>query len=452
MDEKRTDGAPASPQSSDWAKPYLAEPKPPFSASRTEVLAAWLMYALAFLYACWLFSGSAAVWWMTAFTVGYVLLTELLHRGTPRPKESWLWLGCVALLLLSLIRTTLVYEAANRAGVEPPEQALQTGYRYLALHLLAVYWAMCRSGRLTGGESGQLLPLDALYAFLLIPFGHLFLRVRCVVAGLKPKKPRACNAGAIAAGVLAAFAVLVLLSLAATQLSAADDGFGQLLSALRQALSFELDGRVMLRVIISLPVGAYLFGLLAGLRRQEPAQLRRRSETVLGVMRKLRTVPDFVWSIALGLFSGLYLVFFFVQGRYLFGAFTRTLPESFTVAEYARQGFFELCRVMAINFTLFWLVTRTARAAKSPAADRLLRSLCAALLIESMLFALIALSKLGLYISCFGFTPRRLQSTWLVLVLLAGCVCALYTHLRGKKSMRVWMAFGAITLSLLACC
>ena len=137
-------------------------------------------------------------------------------------------------------------------------------------------------------------------------------------------------------------------------------------------------------------------------------------------------------------------MFFFVQGRYLFGAFTRTLPERFTVAEYARQGFFELCRVMAINFTLFWLVTRTARQ-----EQKLIRWMAAALLVQSMLFAVIAISKLALYIDCFGLTPLRVQSTWLVCVLLLGCVCALYTHLTGKKSMRAWMIFGAVTLAVL---
>lgn len=99
---------------------------------------------------------------------------------------------------------------------------------------------------------------------------------------------------------------------------------------------------------------------------------------------------------------------------------------------------------MAINFTLFWLVSRTARRESRP-----VRWMTAALLIESMLFAVVALSKLVLYIDCFGFTPKRLQSTWLVCVLLFGSACALYTHLTGKKSMRVWMIFGAVTLSLL---
>ena len=229
-----------------------------------------------------------------------------------------------------------------------------------------------------------------------------------------------------------------------TQLSAADDTFAGLLAGVRQALTLDLDRVWFYRLLCSLPVGAYVFGLLAGLGRETPERMRERGAAAERTLPKLRVVPQGIWIAALGIFSALYLTFFVVQGRYLFGAFTRTLPESFTVAEYARQGFFELCRVMAINFTLFWLVTRTARCESTP-----VRWMAAALLIESILFAVIALSKLALYIDCFGFTPKRLQSTWLVCVLLFGSACALYTHLTGKKSMRAWMMFGAVTLSLL---
>ena len=279
---------------------------------------------------------------------------------------------------------------------------------------------------------------------MIIPFKNFFLRIRCVLFALKPKKERKVNAGAVAAAVLAAFVVLVLLVMAMTQLSAADDTFSSLLEGLRDALTLDLDQVWFYRFLLSLPVGAYVFGLLAGLGRETPETMRGRGTSAETALPKLRVVPEAVWLAALGVFSALYLAFFFVQGRYLFGAFTRTLPESFTVAEYARQGFFELCRVMAINFTLFWLVSRTARRESKP-----VRWMTAALLIESMLFAVVALSKLVLYIDCFGFTPKRLQSTWLVCVLLFGSACALYTHLTGKKSMRVWMIFGAVTLSLL---
>ena len=440
MEEQRKNEFPRPQETPDWAQETLAPAKPPFSASRKEVLLAFGMYVLAYVY---LGSG----WWaLPLFAAGFIAAGEYLYRDMKRPWESWVWLACVIMIAGCITwRSLHPNQYDSRLDVQVmQEYAIPSSLAFLALHILAVYWLLCRSGRLTGGESGHLLPLDALHAFVIIPFKNFFLRIRCVLFALKPKKERKVNAGAVAAAVLAAFVVLVLLVMAMTQLSAADDTFSSLLEGLRDALTLDLDQVWFYRFLLSLPVGAYVFGLLAGLGRETPETMRKHGASAETALPKLRVVPEAVWLAALGVFSVLYLAFFFVQGRYLFGAFTRTLPESFTVAEYARQGFFELCRVMAINFTLFWLVSRTARRESGA-----VRWMAAALLIESMLFAVIALSKLALYIDCFGFTPKRLQSTWLVCVLLFGSACALYTHLTGRKSMRIWMIFGAVTLALL---
>ena len=440
MEDHKTNEFPRSPEASDWAQDALVPKKPPFSANRREQLLAFGLYVLAYLYLGY-------QWWaLPLFAAGFIAAAEYLFREQKRSWESWVWLACVIMIAGCITwRSLHPNQYDSRLDVQVmQEYAIPSSLAFLALHILAVYWLLCRSGRLTGGESGHLLPLDALYAFVIIPFKNFFLRIRCVIFALKSKKERGVSAGAIAVAVLAAFAALVLLVLAMTQLSAADDTFSSLLEGLRDALTLDLDQVWFYRFLLSLPVGAYVFGLLAGLGRETPETMRKHGASAETALPKLRVVPEAVWLAALGVFSVLYLAFFFVQGRYLFGAFTRTLPESFTVAEYARQGFFELCRVMAINFTLFWLVSRTARRESRP-----VRWMTAALLIESMLFAVVALSKLVLYIDCFGFTPKRLQSTWLVCVLLFGSACALYTHLTGKKSMRVWMIFGAVTLSLL---
>ena len=440
MEDHKINEFPRPPEASDWAQDALVPKKPPFSANRREQLLAFGLYVLAYVYLGY-------QWWaLPLFAAGFIAAAEYLFREQKRSWESWVWLGCVLLVTGCIAwRGLHPYQYDSRyPELVNHEYILSEKLLLFILHIFAVYWLMSRSGRLTGGESGHLLPLDALYAFLIVPFQNFFLRIRCVIFALKSKKERGVSAGAIAVAVLAAFAALVLLVLAMTQLSAADDTFGELIDDLRLTLTLDLDETWFYRLLASLPVGAYVFGLLAGLGRRTPEDMRGRGAAVMDRLPKLRTVPEGIWAAALGLFSALYLVFFFVQGRYLFGAFTRTLPESFTVAEYARQGFFELCRVMAINFTLFWLVTRTARR-----EQKLIRWMAAALLVQSMLFAVIAISKLALYIDCFGLTPLRVQSTWLVCVLLLGCVCALYTHLTGKKSMRAWMIFGAVTLAVL---
>ena len=402
-----------------------AEKKPPFSANRREQLLAFGLYVLAYLYLGY-------QWWaLPLFTAGFIAAAEYLFREQKRSWESWVWLGCVLLVTGCIAwRGLHPYQYDSRyPELVNHEYILSEKLLLFILHIFAVYWLMSRSGRLTGGESGHLLPLDALYAFVIIPFKNFFLRIRCVLFALKPKKERKVNAGAVAAAVLAAFVVLVLLVMAMMQLSAADDTFSSLLEGLRDALTLDLDQVWFYRFLLSLPVGAYVFGLLAGLGRETPETMRGRGTSAETALPKLRVVPEAVWLAALGVFSALYLAFFLRAGADICSARSRGRSRRASRSRSTPvRGFFELCRVMAINFTLFWLVSRTARRESRP-----VRWMTAALLIESMLFAVVALSKLVLYIDCFGFTPKRLQSTWLVCVLLFGSACALYTHLTGKS-------------------
>ncbi len=417
-----------------------------FSSSFRERVCAFAMYAAAYLYVYSYFSidGLFYEWgwkWrilLTVFALVFVLMTEYLHWTTKRLPESWIWLGCAAAVILSLF-----------VRVHPDQEPVwNEGQTVLFLHIFAVWWAISRTDRLAGGESGSLLPLDALNGFVLVPFGNFFLRIRCVFSAFRQKPKREGRGRTVAAVIIAAIAGLALLILSARQLAGADGAFQGLLDRLRLGLNLRIDGDVVGRVLLSLPVGAYVFGLIAGLGRQDRERVLERGTLAKQMLARLRQVPSAVWLAVLGVFSAMYLVFFFLQARYLFGAFTRTLPDGFTVAEYARQGFFELCRVMAINFVLFWLVTKTGTADRK--TDRALNIMSILLLAESMIFAVIALSKLGLYISCFGFTPKRLESSWLACVLLCGCVCALVTHLTHRKSFRIWMIFGAATLAVLS--
>ena len=408
--------------------PILAENET-FSLRRGEKIAAFLLYIGAYIYMDGLKS-----WKLAVFVVLFIALTELLNRGKPRPWESWIWLGCMTVITLSLL--------LERAAV-------WEDFSLLFLHIFAVWWALSRSGRLLEGESGHLLPFDALNGFVVFPFRNFFLRLKTLwytltgpLRGKERSKPETViwTIGALAAAGLLFWLVLGLLV-------DADQGFAELISRWLLELDIRIDGEIWLKFLFSLPVGAYLFGLLAGSARADEEKLRLRGQRINSALSRLGKVPNLVWTLLTGLFCLLYLLFFVVQARYLFGAFTRSLPEGFIVSEYARQGFFELCKVMAVNFVLLWLVTRLS--AKPSRENRAEMLLCLILLAESMLFAAIAFSKLMLYISCFGFTPRRLQSSWLVCVLFFGCLCAGYSLLSGKKSFRAWMIFGAVSLTLL---
>ena len=407
--------------------PILPE-KPRFSASWPEIAAALTCYVLG-----WIWFDLEQPGWLLVFVAAFVGLTELLHRETPRPRESWVWLGCMLVLTASV-----VFDRYNAW-----EEAF---FPLFFLHIFAVWWVLSRSGRLSEGESGHLLPLDALNGFIIFPFKHFFLRVRSLWYGLTHlgRGEKRVKTETLVWSGAAVLAAVLLFAKAVQLLMRADEGFGALLKDFANWFSFDFDG---IRLLFSLPVGAYVFGLLAGAAREDAGMLHERGSRLKAWLATLRRVPAPVFAVLMAAFALLYLAFFILQARYLFGAFTRTLPEGFVVAEYARQGFFELCRVMAVNFALLWLASRLP---ERPLREQtLLRVLAAVLLGESLLFAVIAASKLGLYIDCFGFTPLRLQSFWLVCVLAAGCVCALTTLFTGKKSFRAWMYFGAATLSLL---
>ena len=419
----------------------------PFSASWQEIVAAFAVYLLAwwYLWGSMLFFGGlgekSSAFWTLVFTLGFVGLAELLHWRTPRPRESWIWLGCLGAILLSL----MLWPELDKLDSHVWDPYL----RSLFLHLAAVWWLLSRSGRLCEGKSGHLLPLDGIHGFLLFPFKHFYLRIRTVFFALRQpfRNRRRVKGATLLWSCLALLAAAVLFVVAAGLLMDADKGFDSLMGRIGDWFRFDWNAEWIGKLLLSLPVGQYLFGLLAGTGREEPETLRERGKALCGWVESLRKVPNLVWTLLTGAFCLLYLLFFAVQSRYLFGAFTRTLPEGFIVSQYAREGFFELCKVMAVNFALLWLVSRMSRTPVRENRPTLI--LCLILLAESLLFAVVAFSKLALYIDCFGFTPLRLQSSWLVCVLFVGCLAFGWNLLTGKKSMRAWMVFSAVTLSAL---
>ena len=419
----------------------------PFSASWQEIVAAFAVYLLAwwYLWGSMLFFGGlgekSSAFWTLVFTLGFVGLAELLHWRTPRPRESWIWLGCLGAILLSL----MLWPDLDKLDSHVWDPYL----RSLFLHLAAVWWLLSRSGRLCEGKSGHLLPLDGIHGFLLFPFKHFYLRIRTVFFALRQpfRNRRRVKGATLLWSCLALLAAAVLFVVAAGLLMDADKGFDSLMGRIGDWFRFDWNAEWIGKLLLSLPVGQYLFGLLAGTGREEPETLRERGKALCGWVESLRKVPNLVWTLLTGAFCLLYLLFFAIQSRYLFGAFTRTLPEGFIVSQYAREGFFELCKVMAVNFALLWLVSRMSRTPVRENRPTLI--LCLILLAESLLFAVVAFSKLALYIDCFGFTPLRLQSSWLVCVLFVGCLAFGWNLLTGKKSMRAWMVFSAVTLSAL---
>ena len=411
--------------------------RPPFTASVGEKIAAFLAPLLGYIYTLFLFGEySEQKWWLFGFSLGFLGLSELILFSKKRSLESYFWLFCLVVTLF---------------GIAFGQNRVWGDMSWLFLHLFGGWYVFSRANAQLEGESGALLPMDAANAFFAFPFKNFILEVRVMVAAIKGNKKDASDnkkhSGIALFTFLAVLAGLILFIIAVNLLMDADPGFAEAAGKVFEIFRIDYIPEFFGRLIFAIPVGLYAFGMIAGDGRERSERLKASSGRIRHAFSAMRKVPNLAYSIILAVFCVFYLLFFIMQGSYLFGAFFGKLPEGFIVSQYARQGFFELCRVMTLNFALLWIVTQTG--AKPVREHLLTKTLCITLLIESILFAAVAFSKLVLYISSFGFTPLRLQSSWLVCVLFFGCLCAMYSILRGKKSFKVFLLFSAVTLSIL---
>lgn len=406
-----------------------------------EVAAGILTYIAAFVYTSAIFASGEYTWirWFASFVGLFIVTGILLYRSRKPKAEDIVWLFCLVCCTVGLFREK------NGHGV------WTTGWLLFFTHAFGVWWAISRSGGLLENETGHLMPIDVIRAFFVIPIRHFLLQAKTLIGSLAAwfMGRKKGTSGRIGWAILAVFIALAILISAVSLMGQADQVYGEMLDKLIDFFTFDLTEDMFftcLKICVSIPVSAYLYGLLGGLCYLDESELSETRQEIGGCLSLIRKVPDNVWTVVIAVFSVFYLLFFILQGQFLFGAFTGRLPEGYTLSGYARQGFFELCKVISLNFVLLWFVTRMSRDEIRPKMPLYIASVL--LLAESMVFCLIAFSKIFLYIRTFGFTPLRLESIWLTVVLFAACA-AWIAALSGRKTFKYWAVFGAVTLSLL---
>ena len=113
----------------------------------------------------------------------------------------------------------------------------------------------------------------------------------------------------------------------------------------------------------------------------------------------------------------LYLVYLFSQLAYFSGGFSGILPKEFTMAEYARRGFFELAWLSGINLGIIALATGLSEK-KDGRISMVLRLCCLFIGLMTLFFAVAASAKMLLYIESYGLTTLRLL-TEIIMIFLA---------------------------------
>jgi len=168
--------------------------------------------------------------------------------------------------------------------------------------------------------------------------------------------------------------------------------------------------------------------------------------------RKGKGIDPVIISGFLGIISACYLLYMFSQLGYFFSAFSGIVPEGVkTTAYYARNGFFEMCVVSAINLALIAVTTSAMK--RGGVASKISGGLACFVSVFSVLLIVTAMSKMLLYISMYGASLLRILTSAFMLVLV---LCFALAIIRIFKPcfpyMRILTVFCVALLMLLSYC
>lgn len=414
---------------------YESAPKiSPAVPAAPYLWAAVASYPLAWLYVkklllVNLFEGFWLLVFAIAFVAGVEGMARALHRTAAR--ETPLWAGCW--LVLSAVMPLWGY------------QNTLSDWQMLVWHLFAVWFVLARCGMLAQGYTGSLCFLDALAGLLILPFGNFFRRIGTIGAGIYTMGRHRVRLRQVGLAVATALITLLLCSTAWGLLSAADPNFAAVGRQARQWFSSLLNGPSVVEnfivFLLSLPVGAWLYGLVAGsLRRQEAPWT---GEWFFKALEPLRVLPSVTANIAVGALCVVYGLFFALQALEWLAAapLGLTAPQA---SSFAVDGFWELLRILLLNFCILAAVRFLGR-------RPLPRALALLFCLFGVAFAGLAGAKLTVYIRLYAFTSRRVVAGWFLCVLAVWAVLLLVRVFRAIPATRIGLAVLVVSFVLLSC-
>ncbi|HSL93806.1 MAG TPA: DUF4173 domain-containing protein [Bacillota bacterium] len=419
------------------AKAFVPAPRPLFTPDRVDGYAALLAFIVGFLFVRFVLLSWQGVG-VTIFTIVYAAFSSLylMKRGHKLDSESIFWLSI-------LIGTGFSYSLWMSQGLRP--------WRELFLFLTAVYFVLITTKTTLLGKTSDWLPLDGLHGLIVVPLGNMLAQVRSI-AGLRSasdrSKPGRNVPWPVIGGILLS---LMALTLIVPLLFAADSGgFARLTEGLTSFIDemLRVNPELVLQLVLALPVGAYIFALLAGSAHRRGSR-SYSSEIMPEVAKQVRILPGVTVLILLATVNAVYILFVLSQIPYFFSAFFGARPAGWEVySAYARDGFFELLRLSLVNLALLAIANLGGQAHRRNSLPlRLLNSL---LSLMTILLVATAMSKMFLYIAVYGLSMRRLLPCLFMLLLAAVCVAIIVWQRKDFSIVRFAAFNGALLLAVLS--
>jgi len=141
---------------------------------------------------------------------------------------------------------------------------------------------------------------------------------------------------------------LPILLVASALMTSADKAFGELMHQGFEILDTNAIWDTIERVVVFIIIACFFYGLNQYLIKSNPIKIEKTEATAIPVVNH-EVIPVLVGATVLFLLNVLYLIFAYVQIRFLFLAQSTELLKNYDYASYAREGFFELLVLSILN-------------------------------------------------------------------------------------------------------
>lgn len=315
-----------------------------------------------------------------------------------------------------------------------------------------IIWVYLAPGCGLETHAKQLFFFDAVKAFLVMPFSSLGA-VFSAAFGKRShsRESQASQASPSAGGrtvvyILLGILIAIIPTAVVVGLLLYDNNFADYLNAV---IRFCRGGDILdtvKRLICAIPVAAYGFGALISAidkkhtRTMSADACRRFSAGV-------RFAPAVMVCSAMIPMLAVYLLFFISQWDYYLAAFGGRLPTGVDIyAFYARDGFFELCNVCAVNAVVMQTANIFTKHRRADRQDPAVRIILGMLSVSTIILIATAFSKLALYIGQYGLTRLRIEAAWFIAVLFAAFLIMLIKQIvpRTNAMLCIIVAFALL--------
>ncbi len=417
-----------------YYNPYIPQPSPMITApkeqrqySLRENLFAWICYIMAYLFCL-------------AFPI------ELNPLG-----------GFLIILLMFVSTAVLLLVKGNKPQVMPfvvagsalvcSSSLILTSNSFL--HFFAFCYCVAGYCYFVYGLSSNhklrfndMLIADFIKAMFVLPFYSFSDIFKALFSGKNNK------IGRLALKILCGIALAIVPTAIVLSLLSYDSEFTKLMEKIFSFENFSLFEHIV-SLIFAFPVSAYLYGIFISSRDNKCTAILTPQSCKKG-FESLQFAPLITVLCAVVPVLFVYIVFFVSQWKYYISGFTGQLPKEFSYADYAREGFFQLCTVAFINLLMLTLISVFLKR-KNSISPTALKVLAIIFSLFTLVLISTAIAKMVMYINYYGLTPKRVYSSWFMMVLTLIFLLIIVKQFAGRFKL-IALSFATVVLMFTVLC